>query len=108
MLLCESNPRGLAQRMRWVFSLCADVWAGASRLHSGRVLRRGLTDHASQFDGVLRLAINQTQIVEQAGLSRQTISEMLAQLKQAGKVRRGYGVLWWRESACWQPPRQFH
>ncbi|MFD2453393.1 Crp/Fnr family transcriptional regulator [Ideonella paludis] len=52
-------------------------------------------DAAKTPDGALRLAITQAQIAEQAGLSRQTVSAVLAQLEQAGKVRRGYGALWW-------------
>ncbi|WP_396267221.1 helix-turn-helix domain-containing protein [Ideonella sp.] len=44
----------------------------------------------------LRWTITQTQIAEQAGLSRQPVSALLAQLEQAGKVRRGYrALLWW-------------
>lgn len=52
-------------------------------------------DAAKAPSGALRLVITQTQIAEQAGLSRQTVCAVLAQLEQAGKVRRGYGVLWW-------------
>jgi CRP/FNR family transcriptional regulator, cyclic AMP receptor protein len=58
----------------------------------------GQMDAAKAPDGALRLAITQAQIAEQAGLSRQTVSAVLAQLEQAGKLRRGYGALLWRGS----------
>lgn len=61
------------------------------------MIRRGLADHASQFDGALRLVITQAQIAAQAGLSRRTVSAGLVPLEQAGKLKRGNGVLWWGE-----------
>ncbi|MDZ7812844.1 MAG: Crp/Fnr family transcriptional regulator [Ideonella sp.] len=65
----------------------------------GTVLQAAVLAQAAghdEPDGVLRLNITQAQIAEQAGLSRQTVSAVLAQLEQAGKVRRAYGALrWW-------------
>lgn len=65
----------------------------------GTVLQAAAHAHAGEAkapDGSLTLHITQAQIAEHAGLSRQTVSAVLAHLEQAGRVRRCYGALrWW-------------
>lgn len=44
--------------------------------------------------GAIALRGTQASLAELAGLSRQTVNELLAQLVQQGRVRRSYGRLW--------------
>jgi CRP-like cAMP-binding protein len=46
--------------------------------------------------GAVGLRTTQAALAERAGLSRQTVNELLAQLVQQGRVRRAYGRLWLR------------
>lgn len=44
--------------------------------------------------GAVGLRTTQAALAERAGLARQTVNELLAQLVQQGRVRRAYGRLW--------------
>lgn len=44
--------------------------------------------------GAVALRTTQAALAERAGLARQTVNELLAQLVQQGRVRRAYGRLW--------------
>ena len=48
----------------------------------------------TSMGGAIGLRGTQAGLAELAGLSRQTVNELLAQLVQQGRVRRAYGRLW--------------
>lgn len=50
-------------------------------------------------DGWLNVAATQTELARLAHVSRQTANELLAAAEAEGRVRRGRGRWWWRNSA---------
>lgn len=57
-------------------------------------LRREQPGAQRDAGGAIALRTTQAALGELAGLSRQTVNELLAQLVQQGRVRRAYGGLW--------------
>lgn len=57
-------------------------------------VRREQPEAGCDATGAIALCTTQAALGELAGLSRQTVNELLAQLVQQGRVRRSYGRLW--------------
>lgn len=57
-------------------------------------LRTEQPEAETDATGAVALHTTQAALAERAGLARQTVNELLAQLVQQGRVRRAYGRLW--------------
>ena len=57
-------------------------------------VRREQPEAEGDASGAIALRTTQVALGELAGLSRQTVNELLAQLVQQGRVRCAYGRLW--------------
>jgi CRP-like cAMP-binding protein len=77
-------------------------WLAAAR-HQGAMerltlalaqVRREQPQAERDATGAIGLRTTQSALGELAGLSRQTVNELLAQLVQQGRVHRAYGRLW--------------